>query len=452
MDAFAFVEWPAYLAEIGKFTEIFQLNVPQIAPLQSINNNLGINVFQRMIFMLAMNTSVVVVAIVVYLLVCGYMRLRSLRERQAALSKTRVALYRSTVVLLFIIFPGTCSSITRAITCHTICRSDYTIECNQSHSRKKTVACVSLGYVFLFPALAFVYLFKHHKKRTLNIKKGRQQRQGDFRNTSSNNLEKTNVSAQIPLSDDCKKMVSESKRDSDSIYCEKVFQGEGEERKQNPQDQNDTTVNVPMETFANRGSQAGQHTSSRQYFNNTAQANLVTPTPSEEKRQTVIKLASTRQINQKRFCKEKVQISSEVFKTDPFAEPELLQAVSFLYENFSSNAWYWELIETVRKVLLVSCLGLIGSEGRAYTGLAPIVSGLFAILFAKKQPMNDGFESRLQMLSLTVTFVNLATGVIMKIPSESSYDASGSFLNNIVVDVLLVTTNLSLIVAVTGVL
>ena len=247
-------------------------------------------------------------------------------------------------------------------------------------------------------------------------------------------------------------MVSESKRDSDSIYCEKVFQGEGEERKQNPQDQNDTTVNVPMETFANRGSQAGQHTSSRHNFNNTAQANLVTPTQSEEKRQTVIKLASTRQINKKRFCKEKVQISSEVFKTDPFAEPELLQAVSFLYENFSSNAWYWELIETVRKVLLVSCLGLIGSEGRAYVGLAPIVSGLFAILFAKKQPMNDGFESRLQMLSLTVTFVNLANGVIMKIPSESSYDASGSFLNNIVVDVLLVTTNLSLIVAVTGVL
>ena len=124
MDVFAFVQWPAYLAEIGKFTKIFQLNVLQIAPLQCINNNLGINVFQRMIFMLAMNTSVVVVAIVVYLLACGYMRLRSLRERQAALSKIRVVLYRSTVVLLFIIFPGTSSSITRAIPYHTICRSE----------------------------------------------------------------------------------------------------------------------------------------------------------------------------------------------------------------------------------------------------------------------------------------------------------------------------------------
>ena len=33
MDAFAFIEWPAFLADIGKFAEIFQLNVLQIAPL-----------------------------------------------------------------------------------------------------------------------------------------------------------------------------------------------------------------------------------------------------------------------------------------------------------------------------------------------------------------------------------------------------------------------------------
>ena len=66
--------------------------------------------------------------------------------------------------------------------------------------------------------------------------------------------------------------------------------------------------------------------------------------------------------------------------------------------------------------------------------------------------MNDGFESRLQMLSLTVTFVNLATGVIMKIPSELSHDTNGSYLENVMVDVPLVTINLSLIVALTGVL
>ena len=71
-----------------------------------------------------------------------------------------------------------------------------------------------------------------------------------------------------------------------------------------------------------------------------------------------------------RFDNDDAQMSPEVFKVDLFAEPELLQAVSFLYENFKSNAWYWELIETIRKVLLVSYLGLLGSEGKAYVGLA----------------------------------------------------------------------------------
>ena len=470
MDAFAFIEWPAYLADIGKVAEIFQLNVLHITPLQCINNNFGINVFQSMILMLAMNASVAVVAVIVYLVACGCMRVRDLGdiERQAVLSKTRIALYRSTVVLLFIIFPGTCSSITRAIPCHTICqsdnnnhcqsylRADNSIECNQSYSRKKIVAYVSLGYIFLFPTLALVYLFKHVKKRTLNRENEQLQRQGDDRNTPNTTVKKANASAQTRLSDDCKKVehkTGESKRYCVYINSEKVLQLDGEEERQNRQDRDDIAVNVRIETFMSGESlESGERSSSPSSFPSTALTNLATPNPIEEEIQTVTRHAYTRKNNRGRFDKDDVQISPEVFKVDPFAEPELLQAVSFLHENFKYNAWYWEFIETIRKVLLVSCLRLIGSEGRTYIGLASIVSGIFAILFAKKQPMNDGFESHLQMLSLTVTFVNLATGVIMKIPSEASQDASASYLNNIVFDVLLVTTNLSLIVALTGVL
>ena len=475
MDAFAFIEWPAYLTDIGKFAEIFQLNVLHIAPLQCINNNLGINVFQSMILMLAMNASVVIVAIAVYLVVCGYMRaVRGLGgidqqgiEQQAALSKTRIALYRSSVVLLFIIFPGTCSSITRAIPCHMICQSekddhcpsylkaDYSIECDQSYSRKKTVAYASLSYIFLFPTLAFVYLFKHLKKKTFNIENERLQTQVYVRNTPDTTAEKANVSAQSPLSDDYEKGGQEarqSKRDCFSINYIGLLQGDGKKGRQDTQDRENTTMNAKVETLTSGESQSGEHSSSSSSFHNTALTKLATPNPPDPERQTVTTHASTRETKRESFDKDDAQISPEVVKVDPFAEPELLQAVSFLYVNFKSNAWYWELIETIRKVLLVSCLGLIGSEGRAYVGLASIVSGLFAILFAKKQPMNEGFESRLQMLSLTVTFVNLATGVIMKIPSESSQDPSGSFLDNIVVDVLLVTTNLSLLLAVTGVL
>ena len=467
MNAFAFVEWPAYLADIGKFSEVFQLNVLQITPLQCINHSLGINVFQSMMFMLGMNASVVVVAVVVYLLVCGYVRVKGLGgiERQTALSKTRITLYRSTVVLLFIIFPGTCSSITRAIPCHTICRSekddhcpsylkaDYSIECNQSYSRKKILAYVSLGYIFLFPALAFVYLFKHFRKRSLNMKNKPLQTEEDVRNTANTAVEKANVFAQSLLSDDCKNEEHEAnnfRRVCVSGYCETVLQGSGEEGRRDTQDLKETTVNVKEEIFPSGGSQSGERARSNSL--SKALKRLVTHNPDEDEKQAATRHASTRETNREKFDEDAAQISPEVIKVDPSSEPELLQAVSFLYENFKSDAWYWELVETIRKVLLVSILGLIGSEGRAYVGLASIVSGLFAILFAKKQPMNKGFESRLQMLSLMVTFVNLATGVIMKIPSESTQDPNRSYLENIVVDVLLVTINLSLVAAVTGVL
>ena len=46
-----------------------------------------------------------------------------------------------------------------------------------------------------------------------------------------------------------------------------------------------------------------------------------------------------------------------------------------LSENYESKTWYWELVETIRKVLLVSCLILIGEESRAYVGLGSILSG-----------------------------------------------------------------------------
>ena len=469
MDAFAFVKWPAYLAEIGRFAEIFQLNVLQIAPLQCIDHNLGINVFQSMIVMLAMNVLVAVVAVVVYLIVYGYMRVRGLEdlEQQTALSKTRVALYRYTVVLLFIIFPGTCSSITRAIPCHTICqsenddhcpsylRADYSIACNESYNNKKIVAYILSGYIFLFPTLAFVYLLKQIKKRSLNMGNDPLQTQEDVRNTTNTTVKIANVSAQTPSSNDCKKGehgTGMARKKCVSVNCQKMLHDDGEEGRHESKDREGTTMSVTMETFPSGESQSREQLFFPSNFPNKALTNLATPNPDEKERQSVTKHVATCKTSRERFDKDDAQISPEVFKVVPSAEPELLQAVSFLYENFKSNAWYWELIETIRKVLLVSCLGLIGSEGRAYVGLASIVSGLFAILFAKKQPMNKGFESRLQMLSLTVTFVNLATGVIMKIPNESSDDASGLYLQNMVVDVLLVAVNLSLIAAVTGML
>ena len=90
----------------------------------------------------------------------------------------------------------------------------------------------------------------------------------------------------------------------------------------------------------------------------------------------------------------------------------------FLHENYNSRCWYWELVETVRKVILTSGLILVGGESRAYIGLALLLSGVYGMYFGLKMPISDPFENKLMLSSLAVTFVNLAIGAVSTIPSE----------------------------------
>ena len=90
----------------------------------------------------------------------------------------------------------------------------------------------------------------------------------------------------------------------------------------------------------------------------------------------------------------------------------------FLHENYNSRCWYWELVETVRKVILTSGLIIVGGESRAYIGLALLLSGLYGMYFGLKKPISDPFENNLMLSSLAVTFVNLAIGAVSTIPSE----------------------------------
>ena len=39
---------------------------------------------------------------------------------------------------------------------------------------------------------------------------------------------------------------------------------------------------------------------------------------------------------------------------------EMISGLRFLYENYEKRTWYWELVETSRKVILTSGLILIG--------------------------------------------------------------------------------------------
>ena len=115
--------------------------------------------------------------------------------------------------------------------------------------------------------------------------------------------------------------------------------------------------------------------------------------------------------------------------------------LSFLHENYNCRCWYWELVETVRKVILTSGLILLGGESRAYIGLALLLAGLYGMYFGLKKPISDPFENNLMLSSLAVTFVNLAIGAVSTIPSEGFSASVDPIVDNLVFNGLVFVAN-----------
>ena len=121
---------------------------------------------------------------------------------------------------------------------------------------------------------------------------------------------------------------------------------------------------------------------------------------------------------------------------------EVVRGLSFLYENYSAECWFWELLELVRKVVVTSLLVLIGGESRTSLGFAAIMSGLYTVLFAAYQPISDRFEHWLQLMSLVATSTNMNLGMLLKIPEESISSEVKTEIESTGISVLLIFVNL----------
>ena len=120
---------------------------------------------------------------------------------------------------------------------------------------------------------------------------------------------------------------------------------------------------------------------------------------------------------------------------------ELAAGMRFLSENYTARSWYWELVETVRKVILTSGLILVGGESRAYVGLACVISGLYGMFFAYVRPVEDPFENKLMLTSLAVTFVNLGIGAVSKIPKENVPASIDPYVDSVMFNMLVIAAN-----------
>ena len=129
----------------------------------------------------------------------------------------------------------------------------------------------------------------------------------------------------------------------------------------------------------------------------------------------------------------------------PEPSTEVIIGLRFLFENYKARAWYWELVEMSRKVIVTSGLILVGQESRSYIGLAWVIAGMYGVLFAWTHPIQDAFENKLMTTSLAVTVANLGIGAVSNIPAEKLPSSADSYMDTVVFNILVLGANSAVI-------
>ena len=318
MEAFSYIKWPGSLSVIGEYSDIFQMNILQIAPLHCIFPHLEFDALTSLFAVMGLNIAAVIVALASLALATWISTRHMSNEEEKMKTKERIKaiVKRNLFFFLFVTYLNTCLKTAQVLplACHRLCvdpkkdesceeylKADYSINCKgERYKRLVIVGYCSIVYVIALPAAAFTAIWK--RKRA--------------------------------------------------------------EKKNESSDTNGSEEQSTVQT-----------------------------------------------------------------------------GLRFLHENYNPRCWYWELVETFRKVILTSGLILLGGESRAYIGLALVFSGLYGIYFAWKSPIKDPFENKLMLSSLAVTFVNLAIGAVSSIPSERFESSVDPILDNLLFNGLVFVAN-----------
>ena len=319
LEAFSYVKWPESLQVISKYSEVLQLNVLQMAPIQCLSAGLRVDAFGNLFAIMSINATAIVVSGVAYgvrkLLILKNKNLED-EEKSRRASKTKELVYRSLFFFLYVTYLSTCSKTATVLplacrklctdkdekVCPTYLKADYSVRCHESkYNNVVIVAYISAAYIIALPAATFVTLWRQRR-----------------------------------------------------------------------------AILVTEETAASQNEDSGT---------------------------------------------------------------EVITGLRFLFESYKPSAWYWELIEMSRKVIVTSLLILVGQETRSYIGLTLVIAGMYGTVFCWIHPLQDAFENRLMSTSLAVTVVNLVIGAVSRIPAENLPAPKDSYMDAVIFNILVIGAN-----------
>ena len=180
LETFSYIKWPNSLQVVGKYSEVLQMNVFQIAPIHCLYQGLQVDAFGNLFITLAMNAAVIGLSGIAYGIKVIILRNKSIdnEEKSRKLSETKELVYRNVFFVLYTTYLGTCSMTANVLplTCRQLCqdeeedscnkylKADYSIQCQGSmYTHLLIVAYTSATYVIASPVTSFVVLWRQRR-------------------------------------------------------------------------------------------------------------------------------------------------------------------------------------------------------------------------------------------------------------------------------------------------
>ena len=181
LEAFSFITWPDSLQVIGKYSEILQLNILQIAPAHCLFAALPDDVFVNLLAMMAINAAVVCFSVAVY----GVRKVIILRTegvdnetKSQQISHTKELVCKNMFFFLYVTYLSTCSKTANVLplACRKLCtdekeeicnkylKADYSTQCDvPTYNNMIAVAYVSCAYIVALPFASFVAIWRQRR-------------------------------------------------------------------------------------------------------------------------------------------------------------------------------------------------------------------------------------------------------------------------------------------------
>ena len=181
LEAFSYIKWPDSLQVMGKYSEILQLNILQMAPIHCLSPGLQVDAFGNLIAIMALNAAVIGFACLAYeirKLTISRKRQLEKQEKMREISQAKDLACRNLFFVLYVTYLSTCykTASVLPIACRNLChdnkdqscfkylKADYSIKCNDSrYNHLVIVAYISVAYTIVLPLATFIALWKQRK-------------------------------------------------------------------------------------------------------------------------------------------------------------------------------------------------------------------------------------------------------------------------------------------------